>query len=826
MIRYITSIVFLISVLFTKAQSSADILEKYAHFNSFKTVLYMAAHPDDENTRVISWLVNGEHAKTGYLSLTRGDGGQNLIGEELGDELGILRTQELLAARSIDGGEQFFTRAVDFGYSRSATETLDKWSEEEVLADVVWVIRKFKPQIIITRFPPDERAGHGHHTASAMLAIKGAEAAADPTRFPEQLEHVTVWKVQSVYWNTSTWWDKTVEAEMDTNNAIWRADIGGYNPNLGVSFNELGSLARSQHKCQGFGVDIQRGQTFEYFRHLWGEELPNGLESLAIPSWSQMGSSILKPALKRLNKNFSLENREETLKLLAEVYNALGTIEDDYWRQRKQQECAELILAMGGFFAEALANDFAFLQGSTISVEVNLLSRTTDKFTIDGLQAPGGQVTFKAPYQLPLNQFANFKIDIALTEDVHNPYWLMKPHGNLYAVKDPVRSLGSPQNEPIASVQTAASIFGASIPLSIPVRYKWRDRVEGELQRDVVTVPALCINFEQPMYVSLNGDTVEVKARLKWFQKDKPLKVAFACAGWKVAVDGYANEDGFITLETDNLQKEEILTIRLVPSGIETAGNLTAKLASGEPIHSYHEIAYDHIPTQVYMPVSSASITNLKVAKKGERVAYINGAGDLVADAIRQMGYMVDVLGEDELANNDLSVYQAIVVGIRAYNTQEWLQGYTDKILAYINAGGNYIVQYNTASRFLNDAPLIPSPYPFNVGRGRVTEEDAPVTFLLPSHPVLNSPNKLTKADFDNWVQERGLYFASDWDTAFAAPIGWNDTGESQEKGGLIIAPYGSGAFIYTGISFFRILPAGVEGGYRLLANLISYEAE
>lgn len=814
---------FFTGSFFLHAQSASTIREQIERFSSFSTVLYMAAHPDDENTRVISWLVNGEHAKTAYLSLTRGDGGQNLIGTEFGDALGILRTQELLAARSIDGGEQFFTRAVDFGYSRSAEESFRKWNEEEVLADAVWVIRKFKPQIIITRFPPDERAGHGHHTASAMFAIKAVEAACDPKRFPEQLKTLSTWKVQSVYWNTSTWWDKTVAAEMDTNKSIWRADIGGYNANMGVSYNELGSLARSQHKCQGFGVDIQRGETFEYFRHLAGITLPNGLNSLEKPFWSDLGVPVMFGYIEILKKEFDAQHPEKSLPHLMDMYKALDGINDDYWRNRKKEECAQLIFACGGLFAEAIATSTTYQPEGKAKVDVNLLARATDGFYIENIDAPGGGMTFKSAFRLPKNEFATFKLEVDLPTEISNPYWLAAPHDAMYVVANVLRDLGNAQNQPVAVVKTTVFYDGVGIPLSIPVRYKWRDRVEGELQRDIVIAPALCLNFEQPVSVSLNGKPVEINTTAKWFAENATANVQFVAEGWTVEVLNRESVSGKVTLTDNNTDQQERLTLRLTPKAGVAQGKLSA-IIDGKPALAYHEVAYSHIPTQAYMPSAEVALTNLDVKITAGKVGYITGAGDNVADAIAQMGYQVEEITEANIATLNWSEFQAIVVGIRAYNTQEWLKGYAEDIFKFIENGGNYIVQYNTASRFLDDKPLIPAPYTFYVGSNRVTEEDSPVEFKLPNHPALNTPNTLTKADFNGWIQERGLYFANSWDEHFAAPIGWNDTGREIEYGGLIIADYGQGAFMYTGISFFRELPAGVAGAYRLLANLISYE--
>lgn len=819
--KYSLFILSIVTIFAVKAQPSSEILAQLESFNSFKTVLYLAAHPDDENTRVISWLVNGEHARTGYLSLTRGDGGQNLIGTEIGDELGILRTRELLAARSIDGGEQYFTRAVDFGYSRSAEETLEKWDEEQILSDVVWVIRKFRPQLIITRFPPDKRAGHGHHTASAMLAIQAFEAAADENQFPEQLEFVEPWQVQSVYWNGSLWWDKDLEKDFQADSAVWRANIGGYNPYTGKSYNELGSLARSQHKCQGFGVDIQRGETFEYFRPLAGVALPNGLNDLETPTWESLGVPQVEKMVANVVANFDVAAPQNSLTDLAAIYTELYTVKNTYWREQKQKEIEKIIRASAGLFVEALTDEPVFAPNQNAEITVNFLARLTDKLSIDGVMCNGAGMSFKAPAALPKNKFATYKLEAKLPGSYSNPYWLIEPYKNMYVV-DNQQKIGQAANKPLLEIETSLFIDKTVIPLRIPVKYKWRDRVEGELQRGLTVAPPVCINFDQPMSLNLNGEPASLTATVKWFTDSGSYPINFTADGWDISVKNHQLLDSGINLKAKGAGTEEQLIFTLTPQKGATQGVLRALLPN-EPVRAYHKIEYAHIPTQIYMPLAQVNLVNLNVKIYGEKVAYIMGAGDRVAEGLVQMGYKVDVLDKTDLANADLSQYQAVVLGIRAYNTQAWLQNFTDKFFAYIQQGGNFIVQYNTASRFLQDAPTIPSPYPFTLGRNRVTEEDAKVKFREKHNPVFNAPNKLNSTDFDGWVQERGLYFATDWDKAYSAPIGWHDKGEKETRGGLLIAPYGKGNFMYTGISFFRELPAGVPGAYRLLANLISY---
>jgi len=815
MMKHILPIIlFWLYTLSTKAQSASEILHELERFNHFERVLYVAAHPDDENTRVISWLVNGVHAETAYLSLTRGDGGQNLIGEEFGDALGILRTNELMAARKIDGGKQYFTRAVDFGYSRSPEESFNKWGEEEILADVVWIIRSFRPHVIITRFPPDERGGHGHHTASAMLAIKASELAGISTAFPEQLTYVKPWQPQAVYWNTSSWWDKQVAEDIKTDPAIWMADIGGYNPLIGHSYNELGSLARSQHKCQGFGVDIQRGESLEYFRPLAGKPLNNGLKSLELPSWQTLNIPETEKKLALLIRDFNPKNPQLALPMLINIYKDLDKIDDIYLREAKKTHLQQIIVMCSGLFAEALTDKYAFLPGEKAKVKVNVLQRLPGQLAIEQIICGDAGIQFKKPLELPHNTFESFDLEVALPQELTNPHWLAKPHTNLYDI--PQAQVGLPVNDPILYVDVFVQFDSYTLPVRVPVRYKWRDRVEGELQRNIAVVNPLHIICKEPMYLSLNQADVFVDVKLKWFADTGTFSVNFVAEGWKI-------EQPTRKITSMGAGTEQWLKLKMKPLNGIPQSTLKATV-DGRVARTFQEIAYSHIDAQILMNPAEATLTNLNIKKNGTRVAYINGAGDRVAQAIQQMGYRVDILGEADLATANLSVYQAVILGIRAYNTELWLSNYSDKLMSYVQLGGRVIVQYNTASRFLEEKPPVQGPYPFAIGSNRVTEEDAAPNFLLPNHPVLNIPNKITTADFDGWVQERGLYFARDWDEKYAAPIAWHDTKLADDAGALIIGDYGKGAFIYTGISFFRQLPAGVPGAYRLFANIISYQ--
>lgn len=811
---YISLFTFLIS-LTINAQAGGDaatLLHRLEKLRNTSRVLYLAAHPDDENTRMISWLENDLHMRTAYLSLTRGDGGQNLIGTELGAELGVLRTQELMQARSIDGGEQFFTRAVDFGYSKTAAETFRQWDKDQVLADVVWVIRRFQPDLIITRFPPDERAGHGHHTASAMLALEAFDLAADPKAYPEQLKYVNPWQVKRLFWNHSTWWRQNLDSIAATDDRYTIVDVGSYDPLLGVSCNELASFSRSQHKSQGFGVSISRGTSKEYLQLLKGEKVNKHLNDGIKQGWSRYGWEEGDQLLKDLIDNFDPFDPSTSVVSMMTIYGESKAINDDEVRLWFQSELSDLIALSLGLHAELVCPEEFVSKAGSQKFELQVINRGNAPVAFTGLShsdqgyyAPEGDVL------LPPNEVKSIEFTLNLPEEISQPYWLEAEYDKMFQVADQ-QLIGLPENPPSPLISLGFEVNGEKLAMRPKVVHKFTDRVDGEIARPVVISPAVVANLSASNLVFTSDEAQSVDLEFRVLDETNHT-ITFKAEGWEITPSEIV-----IPADARGWQNQSISIAR---SGKKPASELVVML-DGTQALSLTEIDYPHIEKRVIFSPARLKLVNLDLKIEGDRVGYIEGAGDMVAEGLRQMGYQVDILGKDDILNRDLSVYQAIVAGIRAYNTQEWLPEVQEKLMQYVEAGGNYIVQYNTASRDLRSGDF--GPYPFSLSRERVTEEDAAVNFLLPDHKVLNEPNKLTKADFDNWVQERGLYFAGEWDEAYETPLAWHDEGEPDRAGGLIITGKGSGSFIYTGISFFRELPAGVPGAYRLLANLISYQ--
>lgn len=806
---------FLISILFTLSmfgQSSADILHELKKLQTPVRVLYLAAHPDDENTRMISWLANDVGAQTAYMSLTRGDGGQNLIGTELSEKLGILRTQELMQARNIDGGQQFFSRAVDFGYSKTADETFEKWGKETVLGDVVWVIRNFRPHIIITRFPPDERAGHGHHTASAMLGIEAFDLAGKKEAYPEQLQFVTPWQPTRIYWNSSNWWNRNIDSLAQNNSDYLIEDIGTYIPVLGVSSNELASLSRTQHKSQGFGVSVSRGSQKEYLKYLAGEKAEKSIFDNTPLNWENLSFKEGDKALAELIKSYDPQNPSKSVSALLQLKKKSESIANNQDKIYFQSNIDEIIISCLGIHAELLFPNTLLVENAQTQLDVEVLNRSDFDLDLNSIKV--ADQTFNVNKKLLNNEWFTIKESFTPKVEISQPYWLKNDFDAIYQVNDQTL-IGKPENDPSLTAELTFQLQGQLVKHVIPATYKHSERVEGEIVEPVFVVPQVTVS---PATESLI------------YAQDKPQEVSFEvqfndseslAAQIELQADGWEITPSKLKIEAVKGTNKAGFTVKVLPQSNSKTTNLKIWVNGSEALSAY-SVSYPHIQNRIVFSPARLKLNRFELKATAQHIGYIPGAGDKVAEAIMQMGLDVEILSEDQIRTTDLSRFDAIVAGIRTYNTQEWLPSTKPILMEYVQDGGNYIVQYNTSSRDLLSNDI--GPYPFTITRNRVTEEDAAVKRLLPESPVFNTPNILTAADFEGWVQERGLYFAGSISKQYQQPIGWHDKGETSQNGGLIIAHYGKGTFMYTGISFFRELPAGVPGAYRLLANLLSYK--
>ncbi len=793
------------------ALSSAEIYRGIKKLNVLGSVLYVAAHPDDENTRLLAYLAKERKYRTGYLSLTRGDGGQNLIGDEQGVELGLIRTQELLAARRVDGAEQFFSRAYDFGYSKTADETLKKWDKEKILSDVVWIIRKFQPDVIITRFPGDSRAGHGHHWASALLANEAFTAAADPTKFPEHFKHgVKPWQAKRVLWNAFIFGSNTVP------DGAFRMDVGAFNTLLGKGYGEIASESRSNHKSQGFGAARTRGETFEHFITTGGERPVSDIMDGVNTSWDRAAHTVLQQQVDQLVNNFSFEYPNRSLTGLIEVYRTIKSLQDSYWKEQKLKEVQVLIESVAGLFADATTNSSSVIQGDSLRINFTLNKRNESNVLLKNISVE----QFDSTLNTTLN--TNRNLNIAKTifindqKKISQPYWLehSMPNGS-FDVRDQ-HWIGKAENDPSFKVNYNVEIEGEPFVITRPVQYKFTDPVKGEIYQPVVVLPKIEVQFDKDNYISVKGSTVNGNYVIKSNLKNNTAKYflqAQHSPDWKVSNDSFYHEG-----------PSAIITSAFSP--IDKKTNSSEEIALVAKNHTTYPgytktISYDHIPTITYSPPAKANLVNIDVKIKRKRVGYITGAGDKIPEALQQMGYDLVVLEKDDITTANIKKLDAIITGIRAYNVHAYLSEKYEVLMNFVNNGGNLIVQFNTNNQIGPVRAKI-GPYNFNISRTRVSEEDAKVTFALLAHPVFNTPNKITNADFEGWVQERSVYEADQLDSAFVTPLEMNDQNEKPGKGSLIIAKHGKGNFIYTGLALFRQIPAGVPGAYRLLANLIA----
>lgn len=796
---------------FAQSISSSQIFHQLLQIKETKRVLYIAAHPDDENTRLIAYLANGEHAEVAYLSLTRGDGGQNLIGKELGIELGQIRTQELIKARETDGGRQFFTRAMDFGYSKNPDETLQNWEKQKVLADVVWAIRKFQPDIIITRFNIIPGVTHGHHTTSAILAGDAFQLAGKSDAFPEQLEWVKPWQPKRIFFNA---YNFRGDFEPEEGKNYYAFEVGGYNPLLGKTYNQIAADSRTMHKSQGFGATAGIGASSDYIELIDGEVYENSPFDGVSDRWESIsGGKEIKSQIDQVLNQFDFLEPEKNVAALLKLRSTLlGLQSEENWVKEKVSKLDQVIFnAMGLEFEFNVRKEIGF-PGEKINAE--LIFNNPSSIGIKEISFKIREVGFSGePSELKDNETQNLPVSFSIPEDAaySQPYWLQNPiSGALYDVKDQ-NQIGMPFNDGTTSGELSFQLFDQQFRTSVPLKYKFNDPVDGEVKQPFVIVPEvdLTVSKENVFLVSGADPTLIVTVNFR----DQYLEGELDFEGLE------SSQYRILSVEDLALQKRRVYKVAFLPNG---AGKktVTARFTSpnGKSFNQYtRTISYKHIPNLTYFSPASFNLIQEDWKLSGEKIGYIPGAGDDVPGVLSALGYNVTMISAEDYSVDYLSQFKAIIVGIRAYNTNESLAANQQVLMGYVFSGGNLIVQYNTSS------PLLTSqigPFPFTIGRDRVSVQNSPVTADW-SSPVLSSPNQLTEDDLSGWVQERGLYFATAIDSAYQTPFSMQDPDEPASNGSLIVGKYGKGTFVYTGISFFRQLPAGVPGAIKLFINLI-----
>ena len=787
--------------------------------NVLGRVLYIAAHPDDENTNLMAFWANGSLYDAAYLSVTRGDGGQNILGSELGERLGVIRTEELLDARRVDHARQFFTRARDFGFSKTANETMRFWDHDKILSDVVWVTRNFRPDVIVTRFSPEDEKTHGHHTASAILATEAFSAAADPNRFPEQLTFVKPWQATRLVWNTSAFFFTNRNLPFDPT-GLTVLEAGGYNPLLGKAYTEIAAASISMHKSQGVGGLPRRGARKEYFKALKGQPMTSSLFDGIDTSWSRVANSeAVAKQIREIISKFNPADPAASVSDLLKLRQDMSAISDESRAEEKKTELDKIIAACLGLHVEVSTTTETFTPGQTAGVKLEAINRSNIPVTLQEARFPNTGDSNKIDTTLPSNELVTKELSCRIpdTAPYSQPYWLRKPGTLGTFTVDDQKLIGLPENPPALPIEIALQVDGQGLRYIVDTKYRTADAIAGELPRPLVIAPPVFVNVLDTVFVFPTNELkpVSIRVTAATGSLKGELKVA-APQGWEVSPASIP-----IALKAANA--EMVGTFNIKPPNQDAEGTLRAVATVDGRDYSIGRarISYSHIGVQTLMPPAEAKLVRADIRKKGERIGYIPGAGDDVPETLRQIGYSVKILSEPEITAKNLAQFSAVVLGIRAYNTQDRISNWLPELFEYVKNGGVAVAQYNTLSDLKTNEF---APYQLEISRDRVTDENAPIRVLAPSNPLMNIPNKITQKDFQGWVQERGLYFPDKWDTAWTPILSCNDPNEKPLDGGLLVAKSGNGFFVYTSYSWFRQLPAGVPGAYRLFANMLSLE--
>jgi LmbE family N-acetylglucosaminyl deacetylase len=803
--------------LFPAAMNASEIELALKKLNVLGRVLYIAAHPDDENTNLMALWSNGSLYETAYLSITRGDGGQNLIGPELRERLGVIRTEELLAARRIDHGQQFFTRANDFGFSKTAEETLRIWDRDKILSDVVWILRRFRPDVIVTRFSPEDNLTHGHHTASAMLAQEAFAAAPDPKSFPEQLKFVQPWQPLRLVWNTSPFFFSNRNIPFDPTD-LTTLEAGGFNPLLGKAYTEIAAASLSMHKSQGVGSPPRRGARTEYFKPLLGAEMKGSLYAGIDTSWGRVAQAQTAAAkIEQVLKQFNPQEPAASVAGLLEARKEFAQLNDEDWVPLKRAELDQALAACLGLYVESSTNVSTVTPGQLLPIKLEAINRSAIPIKIKTIGFPGSNAPLPVDADLPRDQFfsKDFTPTVPATTPYSQPYWLRLPGTTGTYTVDDQQLIGLPQNPPNFPAQITLQIGDQEIRYTLDTKFRTVDPIAGQQWQALVIAPPAFADFSDSALIFPDPQSKKVSVR-----------VVSAATGVKgslklTAPSGWSIVPASVPLDLQGAEAETVATFTVKPPNEAQEAKLTAVISTGGVDYSFSRvrISYPHIGLHVLMPPAESKLVRANIKTKGRVIGYLPGAGDDIPQALEQIGYTVKVLGDSDVTATNLKQFSAVVLGVRVYNTRDHITMLVPQLLKYVKEGGVVVAQYNTTAELKTKEV---GPFPLEISRDRVTDENAEVRVLAPEHPVMNSPNKISANDFKGWVQERGLYFPNKWDPAWTPILSCHDPNEKPMDGGLLVAKSGKGFFVYTGYSWFRQLPAGVPGAYRIFANLVS----
>jgi len=789
----------------------AAILQDLRSFNELGSVLHVAAHPDDENTTLLTYLARGKGCRTAYLSITRGDGGQNLLGSEFGETLGVLRTQELLAARRLDGARQYFTRAIDFGFSKDVFKALQIWGKDEILGDVVRVIRTFRPDVIVTRFSTKPGGTHGHHTGSAVLAVEAFKIAGDSKSYPEQLVGgLTRWQPKRIVMNGGGG---------GKGGGALKLEVGGTDPVLGMSFGEIAGRSRAMHKTQGFGNfgggKGGGGAKTESFQLIDGLPATKDLFEGIDTTWGRVsgGAEIGKLTDKAIAQ-FNVKDPAASVPALLEIRRILAGLEKDVVVDEKRAQLDRILAACLGLEVQSVVPQAEVVPGETMDLKhtakvnsdvpvrwIGVRYPSIGKEKSDARELPKAGATRESKQILPANT------------PISQPYWLRAEHGEgMYKVADPTL-IGTPENAPAFPVEFVFEVGGQTLVLADePVQV-----VAGKktIHRRLEVIPPVTLSFTANVELFSPGSTKPVAVMVSALRNKSEGTVRLEVpADWKV-------EPASQKFHLEKVGERETFTFKVsAPSKLTTAALQARVEINGATFGNQRlEINYEHLPPVLLQPNARVKAVALDLKIAGKKVGYVPGAGDSVADSLKQMGYTVTMLTGADLTPEKLRDLDAVVIGVRAFNIRKDLAANMANLFAFVEAGGNVVVQYNKPQGLVTNKI---APFDLQVGGERVTDKDSKMTFLAPEHPALTTPNKITEADFSGWVQERGLYFASSWDKRFIPLLACNDPDSPSQKGSLLVAQHGKGYFVYTSLSWFRQLPEGVPGAHRIFANLVS----
>ena len=796
--------------------SSDKIYHEIAQMRHLVNVLYIAAHPDDENTRLLAWLVNDKNIRTAYLSLTRGDGGQNILGSEQGEALGLIRTHELMEARKLDGAEQFFSRAIDFGFSKSYQETFKHWDEKILTGDAVWVMRKFRPDVIICRFPPDTLAGHGQHAASAIIAENAFKASGDGSKYADQLMYCKPWQPKRIFWNTYKFGDRNTTSESQL-----KITVGDYSSTLGMSTGELAGASRSVHKSQGAGTPSVPGVQTEYFKLVDGEPVTESLFDGIDITWGRVGRKDIGDDLKVILKAFNFRHPDASIPALLTLRKKICTVKDAYWRMEKLAELDKVILDCTGFMAELYAKQPQAVAGTTVPFTMQVIARSATPVTLQSITWVGEEKTV-IEKNINNDSLIKYEHNITIPEStpITEPYWLSETPKNPGAFSIPSNDvLGQPETpnklNAVLSLMIGDEIFKVNVPLS----YKKLDPVKGDVVEQSRIVPKVELSFVSNLIIANADGSIDAMVKLHAEKELKNGTLYISNSSSVLVSFQHVN----IAANTDTMISVHIKG-GSIPSAVDKEFYIYAMAREEDGINGYirsqHLIQYNHIPTLQYFTTPYAKVLHRDWKVTAKRIGYIEGAGDLVVSVLREAGLQVDILKDADLKDaNSLKKYDAIVTGIRAVNVEKKISNWLPLLFKYAENGGTLIMQYNTLQDM---ATTKIGPYLLTLSTLRVTEEDAKITFTDPKARLLNYPNTITDADFAGWVQERGLYFPVKWDEKYSTLFSMNDANEKPLTGGTLYTKVGKGNYIYTPLSFSRQLPAGNKGAIRLFMNMLS----